>query len=103
MLDSVTNLAALLKDPSLLVTKAYFLMGGLPLLVLAHDTPMDGKFIRRFFEVDYTVTLVAAAGATAGYAWWGHPLFAAGTTATGAWRSRDGDGSPPSGIGGCHL
>ncbi|MEY2617053.1 MAG: hypothetical protein RL522_55 [Pseudomonadota bacterium] len=65
----------------LLVTKAYFLVGGLPLLVLQHDTPLDGHFVRRFFEVYYTAAVVAATGATAGYALWGKPLFAAGTAA----------------------
>ena len=35
----------------LLVTTAYFIMGGIPLLILAHDTPLDGRFVRRFFEI----------------------------------------------------
>jgi hypothetical protein len=67
----------------LLVTKGYFLVGGLPLLVLQHDTPLDGHFIRRFFEVYYAAALVAAAGATLGYALWGKPWFAAGTATIG--------------------
>ena len=67
----------------LLVTKGYFLVGGIPLLILAHDTPLDGHFIRRFFEVYYTAAAVTASGATAGYALWGKPLFAAGTALVG--------------------
>ena len=67
----------------LLVTKGYFLVGGLPLLVLQHDTPLDGRFIRRFFEVYYSAALVAATGATLGYVLWNRPLFAMGTAAIG--------------------
>jgi len=62
----------------LLVTTAYFIMGGIPLLVLAHDTPLDGRFIRRFFEIYYSSALVGALGATGSYALWGKPLFALG-------------------------
>lgn len=67
----------------LLVVTAYFLLGGLPLLVLAHDTPMDGRFIRRFFEVYYSAALVAAIGATASYALWGRLWFAMGAAGIG--------------------
>lgn len=62
----------------ILVTTAYFIMGGIPLLILAHDTPMDGRFVRRFFEIYYSAALVGALGATASYAFWGRPLFASG-------------------------
>ena len=37
----------------LLVTTGYFLMGGLPLLILKHDVPLDARFIRSFFQVYY--------------------------------------------------
>lgn len=63
----------------LLVTTAYFLMGGLPLLVLQHDTPIDSKFIRRFFEVYYKAALFAACGACLSYALWGKLPFSIGT------------------------
>ena len=62
----------------LLVTTAYFIMGGIPLLILAHDTPLDGRFVRRFFEIYYSAVLLGSAGATLSYAFWGRPLFAAG-------------------------
>lgn len=72
---------ALFFTVALLVTTSYFLMGGLPLLVLQHDTPVDGHFIRRFFEVYYKVALFAAAGACISYAWWGKVLFSVGAAA----------------------
>lgn len=62
----------------LLVTTAYFLMGGLPLLVLQHDTPVDGRFVRRFFEVYYQAAIVGAAGGGLSYALWGRWAFALG-------------------------
>lgn len=60
----------------LLVTTAYFIMGGIPLLILNHDTPLDGRFIRRFFEIYYSAALIGALGAAGSYALWGKPLFA---------------------------
>lgn len=68
----------------LLVTTAYFLMGGLPLLILQHDSPVDGRFIRRFFEVYYKAALLASAGACLSYGLWGKPFFCAGTGAVAA-------------------
>jgi hypothetical protein len=62
----------------LLVTTAYFLMGGLPLLILAHDTPMDGRFVRRFFEIYYAAALFGASGAALGYVLWNKAVPAAG-------------------------
>lgn len=68
----------------LLVTTAYFLMGGLPLLVLQHDTPLDQRFIQRFFEVYYRAALFAAAGATLSFALWGRWPFALGAAGIAA-------------------
>ena len=65
----------------LLVTTAYFLMGGLPLLILEHDTPVDARFVRSFFATDYKVVFYAAVGAAASYALWGRFGFAAGAAA----------------------
>jgi hypothetical protein len=62
----------------LLMVTAYSFMGGLPLLVLPHDTPLDGRFVRRFFEVCYKVALVSAVGAAISYALWGRGGFALG-------------------------
>jgi len=81
---SAPGYAALFFTVVLLVTTAYFLMGGLPLLILAHDTPVDGRFIRRFFEIYYQAALFAATGAALSYALWGRLGFALGTAAIAA-------------------
>lgn len=67
-----------------MVTTAYFLMGGLPLLILAHDTPVDQKFIQRFFEIYYKAAIFAAGGAMVSYALWGRAYFAVGAAAIAA-------------------
>ena len=48
---------------ALLVTTAYFLMGGLPLLTLKHDTPLDARFVQGFFNVYYRAAFWASLGA----------------------------------------
>ena len=55
---------ALIFTVALLVTTAYFLLGSVPLLVLSHDTPMDARFVRGFFNTYYLAAL-ASAGLTA--------------------------------------
>jgi hypothetical protein len=77
----ITTYISLFFTVVLLVTTAYFIMGGIPLLILAHDTPLDGRFVRRFFEIYYSAALVGALGAMASYAMWGRPIFAAGAAA----------------------
>jgi len=62
----------------LLVTNAYFLLGGLPLLVLKHDVPLDASFIRGFFNVYYRVAFWTAILASASYALWGRFAFSLG-------------------------
>ncbi|WP_165493129.1 hypothetical protein [Hylemonella gracilis] len=61
-----------------LVTNAYFLMGGLPLLILKHDIPLDARFVRSFFNVYYGVAFWAALCAFASFALWGRFAFAMG-------------------------
>jgi hypothetical protein len=73
--------AALFFTVALLVTTAYFLMGGLPLLTLQHDTPMDARFIRSFFEWYYRGAFITALGASISYAFCSRPAFALGTAA----------------------
>lgn len=63
---------------ALLVTSAYFLMGGLPLLVLKHDVALDARFVRGFFDVYCKASFWAALGACLSYALWGRWSFAAG-------------------------
>ena len=70
--------AAIFFTVALLVTTAYFLMGGLPLLVLKHDVPLDARFIRGFFNAYYRAAFWTALGASASYALWGRFGFAAG-------------------------
>lgn len=69
---------ALFFTVALLVTTAYFLLGGLPLLVLDHDTPLDARFVRGFFNVYYKAAMATATGAALSYALWGRFGFAAG-------------------------
>jgi hypothetical protein len=63
---------------ALLVFTMYFLLGGLPLLILKHDAPLDARFVRAFFNAYYKLTFWAAIGATVSYAVWGRFAFAAG-------------------------
>ncbi|MEY2685317.1 MAG: hypothetical protein RJA09_2461 [Pseudomonadota bacterium] len=62
----------------MMVTAGYFLLGGLPLLVLQHDTPLDARFVRGFFRVYCKAAMYSATGATVGYALWGRVPFAMG-------------------------
>jgi hypothetical protein len=78
---SSSGYAALFFTVVLLVTTAYFLMGGLPLLILTHDTPVDQRFIQRFFDIYYKAAILAAVGAAVSYALWGRTLFAIGAAA----------------------
>jgi hypothetical protein len=78
---SLPGYVALFFTVVLLVTTAYFLMGGLPLLILTHDTPVDQRFIQRFFDIYYRAVIFAAVGAAVSYALWGRVLFAVGAAA----------------------
>ena len=66
---------------ALIVLTAYFLLGGLPLLVLKHDVPLDARFVRAFFNVYYKVAFWVAIGAAVSYALWGRVAFAIGAAA----------------------
>jgi len=69
---------------ALLLITAYFLLGGLPLLILKHDVPLDAHFIHAFFKVYCKVAFWAAVGACVSYALWGRLGFAAGAVALAA-------------------
>ncbi|MFN7725762.1 MAG: hypothetical protein ACK5QH_11885 [Rubrivivax sp.] len=69
---------ALLFTVALLVTTAYFLLGGLPLLVLDHSTDLDARFVHAFFNLYYKAAFVAAVGAALSFGLWGRPAFALG-------------------------
>lgn len=70
--------AAFVFTVALLVTTAYFLMGGLPLLILKHDVPLDARFILAFFELYYRVAFWTATGACLSFLLWGRWPFALG-------------------------
>ena len=62
----------------LLLCMGYFFMGSLPLLVLNHDTPLDARFIRGFFNTYYIALAIAAAIPMVGFALAGHLAFSVG-------------------------
>jgi hypothetical protein len=73
--------AALFSTIPLLMCMGYFFMGSLPLLVLKHDTPMDSRFIRGFFNTYYIAVVCAAAVPAISYALVGQLAFSAGMVA----------------------
>src|SRR6478609_4503284 len=75
---SAAMLAALGFTVALLVTTAYFIMGSIPLLVLKHDTPLDARFVRGFFNVYYVAAFVCASATAVSYAFANRPGIAAG-------------------------
>lgn len=79
--SSTALFPALFFTVALLVTTAYFLLGGLPLLILQHDTPTDARFVRGFFNVYCKAALAAATGAAASYALASWHAFALGAAA----------------------
>ena len=78
---SAAMIAALVFTVALLVTTAYFIMGSIPLLVLQHDTPLDARFVRAFFNVYYVAAVCTASGTAISYALAGRPALAAGAAA----------------------
>ena len=56
-------LASLICAGAMLATTTYFILGSIPLLVLTHDTPLDARFVRAFFNT-YYVAAIASATAT---------------------------------------
>ena len=78
---SAALIAALFFTVALLVTHAYFLMGSVPLLVLKHDTPMDARFVRGFFNTYYLAAMVTAGATAVSLALAGRLALAAGAAA----------------------
>lgn len=71
---------ALIFTVILLVITAYFFMGSLPLLVLKHDTPLDSRFVRGFFDTYYLAVIFSAGVAAVGYALAGRLGFTTGAS-----------------------
>ncbi len=78
MTPSFLQLCAVLFTVAMLCVSVYFLLGSVPLLILKHDTPVDGNFIRSFFNLYYRVAAFVAGAATLTYAFSGLPWFALG-------------------------
>jgi hypothetical protein len=78
---SAALIAALFFTVALLVTTAYFLMGSVPLLVLKHDTPLDSRFVRGFFNTYYLAAMFTASAAAVSYVFAEKPVLAAGAAA----------------------
>jgi hypothetical protein len=78
---SAALIAALFFTVALLVTTAYFLLGSVPLLILKHDTPLDSRFVRGFFNTYYLAAMFTASAAAVSYALAGRLGFAAGAAA----------------------
>ncbi|RSZ33309.1 MULTISPECIES: hypothetical protein [unclassified Variovorax] len=76
--------AALFFTVALLVTTAYFIMGSIPLLVLKHDTPLDARFVRGFFNIYYVAAFVTASATALSFATAGRPWIAAGAAVLAA-------------------
>jgi hypothetical protein len=78
MTPSFLQFCTLLFTVAMLCMSVYFLLGSVPLLILKHDTPVDGKFIRSFFNLYYRLAAFVGAAATLSYAFSGRPWFALG-------------------------
>ncbi|MEQ1684180.1 MAG: hypothetical protein ABL916_11060 [Burkholderiaceae bacterium] len=78
---SAALIAALCFTGALLLTTAYFVMGGAPLLTLQHDTPKDARFVGSFFSAYYRAAMFIAAATAVCYAFAGRLAFAAGAAA----------------------
>lgn len=69
---------ALFFTVALLVTTGYFILGSIPLLVLKHDTPLDARFIRNFFNIYYRAALATATATALSFAFAGRAGLSAG-------------------------
>jgi len=75
---SAALISALFFTVALLVTHAYFLLGSVPLLILKHDTPMDARFVRGFFNTYYLAAMYTASATAVSLALSGRLALAAG-------------------------
>jgi hypothetical protein len=71
-------IAALFFTVVLLVMTTYFIMGSIPLLVLKHDTPLDARFVRSFFNVYYKIAAFSAGATSISYVFAARPALAIG-------------------------
>jgi hypothetical protein len=78
MSPTFLHLCTVVFTVALLCVSVYFLLGSIPLLILKHDTPVDGKFIRSFFNVYYRMAAVVGTAAALSYAFSDRLWFAGG-------------------------
>ena len=81
---SAALIAALVFTVALLVVTGYFIMGSVPLLILKHDTPLDGRFVRAFFNTYYLAAMGTAGATSLSYAVAGRAVLAAGAAGLAA-------------------
>ncbi len=78
---SAAMITALVFTIALLVTTAYFIMGSIPLLVLKHDTALDARFVRSFFNIYYLAAVITATATSLSYGLAGYLGLATGAAA----------------------
>lgn len=61
----------------------YFILGGLPLLILKYDHPSDARLIRGFFDVHYIVSMCIAVVGTLANVLSDRPVLAAAIACVG--------------------
>lgn len=74
------RLFALLFTVLLLAVTTYFLLGSIPLLILKHDNPIDGPFIRSFYITYFRIAIVVSVATMLSYLMSSRPAFAMGAT-----------------------
>jgi hypothetical protein len=77
-------IVALVFTVILMVITAYFLMGSVPLMILKHDTPLDARFVRGFFNTYYVAAMYAAGATALSYLVAGRLVFGAGAATLAA-------------------
>lgn len=75
---------AILFTVLLLAITAYSVLGGMPLLILKHDVPLDARFVQGFFFHYYRVALWFAVCACLSYLVWGRYELGAGAAVIAA-------------------
>jgi hypothetical protein len=78
MTPSFLQLCTVLFTVAMLCVSVYFLLGSVPLLILKHDTPVDGNFIRSFFNLYYRMAAVVGTAAAMSYVFSDRLWFAVG-------------------------
>lgn len=78
------KMLALVSLVAVLFSMTLFMMSSLPLLILKHDTPMDGRFIQAVFNLYYQAVMLTSVVAACSYALIGQPLVGVGLSLVAA-------------------